>query len=85
MDFTCADTLCKWYVKKASTEAGSAAAGREDKVEKYSNLIDYYNFLPIVVKTYGAYGPQGIKKVKQIGKKYQRVYLLKNQHLIMYK
>ena len=30
-DFTCADTLCKSYVKKTSTEVGSAAAGREDK------------------------------------------------------
>ena len=57
---------------------GSAAAGREDKkVEKYSNLTDNYYFLPIGVKTYGAYGPQGIKLVKQIGKKHQRVYLLK--------
>ena len=36
LGFTCcADTLCKTYVKKASTEVGSAAAGREDKkVEK---------------------------------------------------
>jgi hypothetical protein len=30
-DFTCADTLCKSYVKKASKEVGSAAAGREEK------------------------------------------------------
>jgi hypothetical protein len=30
-DFTCGDTLCKLYVKKASKEVGSAAAGREDK------------------------------------------------------
>jgi hypothetical protein len=34
-DFTCADTLCKLYVKKASKEVGSAA---DKKVEKYSNL-----------------------------------------------
>ena len=53
----------------------SAAAGREDKkVEKYSNLTDYYYFLPIGVKTYGAYGPQGIKLIKQIGKKYKKLY-----------
>jgi hypothetical protein len=30
-DFTCADTLCKSCVKKASKEVGSAAAGREVK------------------------------------------------------
>ena len=70
-DFTCADTLCKSYVKKASKEVGSAAAGREEKkVEKYSNLSDYH-FVPIGIETYGAYGPQGLKLVKQIGKKIQ--------------
>ena len=71
-DFICADILCKTYVKKSSTEVGSAAAGREDKkVEKYSNLSDNYHFVPVGVETYGAYGPQGIKLVKQIGKKIQ--------------
>ena len=64
--------MCKSYVKKASKEAGSAAAGREDKkVEKYSNLSEFYHFVPVGVETYGAYGPQGIKLVKQIGKKIQ--------------
>ena len=71
-DSTCADTLCNTHVKKASTKVGSAAAGREDKkVEKYSNLSDNYHFVPVGVETYGAYGPQGIKPVKQIGKKIQ--------------
>ena len=61
---------------------GSAAAGREDKkVEKYSNLSENYHFVPVGVETYGAYGPQGIKLVKQIGKKHQRVYLLKKSTL----
>ena len=54
-DFTCADTLCKSYVKKASKEVGSAAAGREDKkVDKYSNLSDMYHFVPMGIETYGA-------------------------------
>ena len=45
---------------------GSAAAGREDKkVEEYSNLSDNYNFVPIGVKTYGAYCSQGIKVTKR--------------------
>jgi hypothetical protein len=71
-DFTCADTLCKSYVKKASTEVGSAAAGREDKkVDKYSNLSENYHFVPVGIETYGAYGPQAIKLIKQIGKKIQ--------------
>ena len=51
---------------------GSAAATREDKkVDKYSNLSDYYHFVPVGIETYGAYGPQDIKLVKQIGKKIQ--------------
>ena len=70
-DFTCADTLCKSYVKKASTEVGSAAATREDKkVIKYSNLSDYH-FVPVGIETFGAYGPQASKLIKQIGKKIQ--------------
>ena len=38
-------------------------------MEKYSNLSDNYRFVPVGAKTYGAYGPQGIKLVKQIAKK----------------
>ena len=30
-----------------------------------------YHFVPVGIETYGAYGPQGIKLVKQIGKKIQ--------------
>ena len=36
---------------------------------KYSNLSDHYHFVSVGIETYGAYGPQGIKLVKQIGKK----------------
>ena len=43
----------------------------DKKVEKYSNLSDNYHFVPVGIETYGAYGPQGIKLVKQIGKKIQ--------------
>ena len=30
-----------------------------------------YHFVPVDIETFGAYGPQGIKLVKQIGKKIQ--------------
>ena len=64
-DFTCVDTLYKSYVKKVSTKVGSVAAGREyKKVEKYSNLSENYHFVPVGIKTYGAYGPQGLKLIK---------------------
>ena len=51
---------------------GSAAAGGEDKkVENYSNLSENYHFVPVGIETYGAYGPQAIKLIKQICKKIQ--------------
>ena len=45
-----------------------------------------YHFVPVGIETYGAYGPQGLKLVKQIGKKIQAAtgeklstfYLLQN-------
>ena len=40
-------------------------------MEKYSNLSDNYHFVPMGVETFGAYGPQGNKLIKQIGKKIQ--------------
>ena len=34
-------------------------------------MSDNHHFVAVGVETYGAYGPQGIKLVKQIGKKNQ--------------
>ena len=69
-DFTCADTLCNSYVKKASKEACSAAEDREKKKnEKYENLSNYYHFVPVGVETYGAFGSEGLKLLKKIGAK----------------
>ena len=63
--------MCSKF-KYITDNLSSAAAGREDKkVEKYSNLSNYFHFVPVGIETYGAYGPQGIKLVKQIGKKIQ--------------
>ena len=52
-------------------------------MDKYSNLSDNYHFVPVGVETYGTYSPQGIKLVKQIGKKY-RMLLVKNCQLFIY-
>ena len=43
----------------------------QPKWKNIAILSDNYNFVPVGVETYGAYGPQGIKLVKQIGKKIQ--------------
>ena len=45
--------------------------GIQKKWKNTAILSDNYNFVPAGVKTYGAYGPQGIKLIKQIGKKIQ--------------
>ena len=69
-DFTCADTLCDSYVRKASKAAGSAAEDREKKkIDKYKNLSDHYHFVPVGAETYGAFGPEGLKLLKKIGSK----------------
>ena len=73
-DFTCADTLCDSYVKKASKEACSAAESRENKkVEKYKELAKNYHFIPVGAETYGSLGPQGLKFLKDIGKRIKEV------------
>ena len=46
------------------------------EVEKYRNLSDYH-FVPIGAKTYGAYGLQAIKLIKQIGKKFGQEIVVK--------
>ena len=38
---------------------------------KYSNLSENYQFVPVRIETYCAYGPPAIKLIKQIGKKIQ--------------
>ena len=69
-DFTCADTLCLSYVNKCSKEAGAAAEKREkDKISHYKELSDDYWFVPIGAETFGSWGSEGHKLVKEIGKK----------------
>ena len=83
-DFTCADTLYKSYVKKASKEVCIAAAGREaKKVEKYSNLSDYH-FVPVGIETYDAYAHYSIWNLNVTTSKFHKVnsYLGCSQFLI---
>ena len=73
-DFTVADTLCALYVKKAANVPCSAAESREDKkVVKYRELEANYHFIPLRAETYGSFGPQGLKFLKEVGKKIREV------------
>ena len=72
----------EYAYQKASKEVGSAAATREDKkVIKYSNL-SHFHFVPVGIETFGVYGPQASKLIKQIGKKIQEAtfYLKQTIH-----
>merc|ERR1712020_54115 len=69
-DFTCADTVCQSYVKECSRVAGAAAEFREKvKNSHYKELEGDYCFFPIAVETFGSWGSESHKLVKEIGKK----------------
>lgn len=69
-DFTCADTVCQSYVKDCSRVAGAAAEFREKvKNSYYKELEGDYCFFPIAVETFGSWGSESHKLVKEIGKK----------------
>ena len=56
-DVTVTDTLASTYVSASSQNAGSAAAAAETrKITKYSHLSTNYNFIPIALETFGAWG-----------------------------
>ena len=57
------------YVKKASTEVGSAAAGREDKKVKNTAICQKIIILCSLASTIKTYGAQAINLIKQIGEK----------------
>ena len=69
-DFTVADSLCQSYVIQCSRNAGAAAQARETlKHSHYKELAQNYWFVPIGAETFGSWGPEGLKLVKEIGSK----------------
>ena len=70
-DFTCCDSVCDTYVKSSAKKAGSAAELREEQKSKHYQDLTNYHFVPIAAETFGAWGPQGRKIIKEIGKKVQ--------------
>ena len=72
-DFTVADTLCDTYVKSSAKRAGSAAEIREEHKAKHYKDLTNHHFVPVVTETYGTWGPQGLKLIKEIGKKIREV------------
>ena len=69
-DTTVADTVSQSYVDQCSKNAGAAAETRENiKSSKYTELAQTYLFTPIGIETFGSWGSEGHKIVKEIGKK----------------
>ena len=69
-DVTVCDTLCSSYVLKCSKSPSSAADTREtSKKLKYKSLAEDYHFTPIAIETFGAWGTESHKIIKEIGKK----------------
>ena len=69
-DTTVADTVCQSYVEQCSKNSGAAAEARETiKISNYTELSETYCFTPIGIETFGLWGSEGHKLVKEIGKK----------------
>ena len=66
------DTLCDTFVLDSAREACQAAKTAETKKKnKYKTLENNYIFAPIAVETYGSWGPESLKFIKEVGKKIQ--------------
>ena len=73
-DVTVADTLCASHVNRCSKYPGAAAEKLEsNKFTTYRELLDNYYFVPVGIETFGAWGPEGHKLIKEIGKKLKEV------------
>ena len=61
------------YVKNSAKGAGFAASLREEEKSKHYQELTNYMFIPVAVETYGAWGQQGLKFIKEIGRKMRDV------------
>jgi len=69
-DFTCPDTLAPSHISKSSQAAGSVASEAEArKSAKYSELSVAYSFVPIAVETFGAWGPEAMAFISELGRR----------------
>ena len=69
-DVTVTDTLANTYVSASSPNAGAAAAAAETrKITKYSHLSTNYNFIPIALETFGAWGKDTEQLFSEIGRR----------------
>ena len=54
-------------MKNSAKQAGSAAEIKEEHKSNHYKDLSNYHFVPIATETYGAWGSQGLKLIKEIG------------------
>ena len=69
-DFTCPDTLAPSHLRNTSAVAGAAALDAESiKRNKYADLDNAYEVLPVVVETLGVWGEAAWNFVEALGRR----------------
>ena len=72
-DFTCSDTVAASNLSTSVKGAGKTAEKAEDKkIGKYQHLQTEFHVVPIAVETFGAFGPNGLSLLTDIGKRIVR-------------
>ena len=69
-DVTVPDTVAASHLDRTSVTAGAAAEhAAELKISKYADLLQYYDFVPISVETFGCWSDNALEFVKALGKR----------------
>src|SRR5690349_12634142 len=73
-NFTCKDTYAPTYVASCIVNPGSAArVGEELKKRHYNFLQDRFIFVPVAIETSGVWGSEGLRLVKETGRRITQV------------
>jgi hypothetical protein len=68
-DYTCPHTLAPSYAGRKPAETLEMAESK--KLKKYESLKENYYFIPIAISTFGGYGPQALKFIREISYRLQ--------------
>ena len=69
-DFTCSDTIAPSHKQISSAISEKVAENAETaKLTKYRNFSVDYEVIPIGVETFGFWGPNGLRLIREIKKK----------------
>ena len=73
-DVTVVDTLACSHIKDTAKSPGAAATKAEKiKFAKYEEIKKSYHMIPIAIETFGAWGPEGLSFIKNIGQKIKQL------------